>query len=52
MTFRSYSLVRGALYGVLSGVLFHIVHIGRLARMSVLDTEVDGSNPGSSMLFP
>ena len=25
-------------------------HIGRLARMSVLDTEVDGSNPGSSML--
>ena len=26
-------------------------HIGRLARMSVLDTEVDGSNPGSSMLF-
>ena len=29
-----------------------IEHIGRLARMSVLDTEVDGSNPGSSMLFP
>ena len=27
-------------------------HIGRLARMSVLDTEVDSSNPGSSMLFP
>ena len=26
--------------------------IGRLARMSVLDTEVYGSNPGSSMLFP
>ena len=26
--------------------------IGRLARMSVLDTEVDGSNPGSSMSFP
>ena len=26
--------------------------IGRLARMSVLDTDVDGSNPGSSMLFP
>ena len=25
--------------------------IGRLARMSVFDTEVDGSNPGSSMLF-
>ena len=21
-------------------------HIGRLARMSILDTEVDGSNPG------
>ena len=29
-----------------------IKHIGRLARMSVLDTEVDGSNPGSSMLCP
>ena len=27
-------------------------HIGRLARMSVLDAEVDGSNPGSSMLCP
>ena len=27
-------------------------HIGRLARKSVLDTELDGSNPGSSMLFP
>ena len=27
-------------------------HIGRLARMSVLDTEVDGSKHGSSMLFP
>ena len=27
-------------------------NIGRLVRMSVLDTEVDGSNPGSSMLFP
>ena len=27
-------------------------NIGRLARMSVLDTKVDGSNPGSSMLFP
>ena len=27
-------------------------NIGRLARMSVLDTELDGSNPGSSMLFP
>ena len=30
----------------------YIGHIGRLARMSVLDTEVDGSNHGSSMLFP
>ena len=27
-------------------------HICRLARMLVLDTEVHGSNPGSSMLFP
>ena len=30
----------------------HSTHIGRLARMSVMGTEVDGSNPGSSMLFP
>ena len=30
----------------------HIEHIDRLARMSVLDTEVDGSKPSSSMLFP
>ena len=29
-----------------------VEHIGRVARMSVLDTEVDGSNPGSSMLYP
>ena len=27
-------------------------NIGWLVRMSVLDTEVDGSNPSSSMLFP
>ena len=27
-------------------------HTGRLARMSVLDTELDGLNPGSSMSFP
>ena len=27
-------------------------HIVRLASMSVLDTVVDDSNPGSSMLFP
>ena len=27
-------------------------YIGRLARTSVLDTEVDGTNPSSSMLFP
>ena len=32
--------------------LENIALIGRLARMSVLYTEVDGSNPGSSMLFP
>ena len=30
----------------------HKLDIGRLARMSILDTEVDGSNPGSNMLFP
>ena len=30
----------------------HYYYIGRLARMSLLDTEVDGSKPGSSMLFP
>ena len=29
----------------------NIEHIARLARMSVLDTGVDGSNPGDSMLF-
>ena len=33
-------------------IVLIIEYIGRLARMSVLDTEVDGSNPGSSMLFP
>ena len=33
-------------------ILCYQTHIGRLARMSVLDTEVDGSTPGSSMLFP
>ena len=33
-------------------VRHRIEHIGRLARMSVLDTEVDSSNPGSTMLFP
>ena len=32
--------------------LYSLEHIDRLGRMSVLDTEVDGSNPGSSMLFP
>ena len=32
--------------------LLMILHIGRLASMSILDTEVDSSNPGSSMLFP
>ena len=32
--------------------IYLVENIGRLARMSVLDTEVDGSNPGSSMLFP
>ena len=37
-------------YGLLKSN--HVEHIGRLARMSVLDTEVDGSNPSSSMLFP
>ena len=33
-------------------VNFQLEHIGRLVRMSVFDTEVDGSNPGSSRLFP
>ena len=36
----------------LDSILPSLEHIFRLARMSVLDTEVDGSNPGSSMLFP
>ena len=35
-----------------SNEITRMKHIGRLARMSVLDTEVDGSNHGSSMLFP
>ena len=35
-----------------SDAVNHIEHIDRLARMSILDTEVEGSNPGSSMLFP
>ena len=38
--------------GVPQVTVFGPEHIGRLARMSVLDTEVDGSNLGSSMLFP
>ena len=29
-----------------------VEHIGRLARMSALDTQLDGSNPGSNMLCP
>ena len=33
-------------------ILAILEHIGRLAKMSVLDTEVHGSNPSSSMLFP
>ena len=36
----------------MKNLLCAVLCIGRLARMSVLDTEVDGSNPGSSMLFP
>ena len=35
-----------------ASINYVIEHIGRFARMSVLDTEVDGSNPGSSMLCP
>ena len=38
-------------HGSLSFIV-ELMHIGRLARMSVLDTEVDGSNPDNSMLFP
>ena len=37
---------------VVLAIIVVVKHIGRLARMSVLDTEVDGSNPGISMLFP
>ena len=33
-------------------MVYNVSPIGRLARMSVLDTEVDGSNPGDSMLCP
>ena len=37
---------------MLNIIMQNIEHVGRLARMSALDTEVDGSNPGSSMLLP
>ena len=37
---------------ILYYIYYILENIGQLARMSVLDTEVDGSNPGSSMLFP
>ena len=30
----------------------HDEHIGVVVRMSILDTEVDGSNPSISMFFP
>ena len=30
---------------------FQSEHIGRLARMSILDTEVDGSNPAAECCF-
>ena len=40
------------LVGLSEYLTMYVEHIVRLARMSVLDTEVDGSNPGSSMLFP
>ena len=32
--------------------LFPLEHIGLVVRMSILDTEVDGTNPSISMLFP
>ena len=30
----------------------HLEHIGLVVRMSILDAEVDGSNPSISMFFP
>ena len=37
-----------------SVLCFHAMseHIGLVVRMSILDTEVDGSNPSISMFFP
>ena len=49
------SLENSLIYSFLSIIILYsiiIEHIGRLARMSVWDTEVDGSNPGSSTLLP
>ena len=45
------------MYEIITRIVFQLSKlkrrtVGRLARMSVLDIEVDSSNAGSSMLFP
>ena len=61
MIFESYrELVYYLFFSLLSVSMYIYIYIymyietesKQRARMSVLDTEVDGSNPGSSMLFP
>ena len=50
--YKKYEIITNIINQFMSIFVHIFLHIGRLARMSVLDTEVDGSNPGSSMLFP
>ena len=45
-------IYRSTVQPSLPSIRYVLEHIGRLVRMSVFDTEVYGSNPGSSMLFP
>ena len=46
--------IRGSTVIAMVGKRIHgkLEHIGLVVRMSILDTEVDGSNPSISMLFP
>ena len=44
-----HSAVTGAQY---SSYVHIIMYFGLVVRMSILDTEVDGSNPSISMFFP
>ena len=46
--------IRGSTVIAMVGKRIHgkLEHIGLVVRMSILDTEVDGSNPSISMFFP